>query len=274
MTDGPKANVTSSSTLRPSNRLQRFFQRLSVVVGGVFVLTSLVADGTTIPTPQSFGATQVLLFLSGAALLTAGLLGRHAVGAYRATAVIMLSALFLGLAVELGATVVLALLPARPTPAKLPRAASLSYYASRGWGASYWAEHRRFLDLRKRYHDYSLWRSAHVTGRYLNTTPEGLRTTPGGGCRTEGPLVLVLGGSTVWGWGAPDSMTIPAYLSAELRRRGQAACVMNLGQNGFVSSQEVIELLGVLRGGLAPEVVIFLDGFNDVHAAFETGVAG
>ncbi len=87
--------------------------------------------------------------------------------------------------------------------------------------------------------------------------------------------MFVLGGSAAWGWGSPDSGTIPAHLWRELTRRdSRPVCVVNLGQNAYVSTQELIELITRLQQGDRPDVVVFYDGFNDAFAAFETRRSG
>src|SRR5262249_6342036 len=48
----------------------------------------------------------------------------------------------------------------------------------------------------------------------------------------------------------------------------------NVGQSGYVSTQEVIELSLQIRNGNIPDVAIFYDGINDTDAAFQHGVAG
>jgi hypothetical protein len=68
--------------------------------------------------------------------------------------------------------------------------------------------------------------------------------------------------------GAPDWGTIPAYLQEELEERfNGAVCVVNYGEDGFASTQEVILLLIELQRGNVPDAVIFYDGVNDVTAA-------
>ena len=82
----------------------------------------------------------------------------------------------------------------------------------------------------------------------------------------------MFGGSAMWGWGAPDWGTIPAYLQTELERAGdRPVCVVNYAENGFVSTQNVIQLSLLLAAGDVPDVVVFYDGVNDVLAARQTG---
>jgi len=50
--------------------------------------------------------------------------------------------------------------------------------------------------------------------------------------------------------------------------------VSNMAQNAHTTTQEVIELMLQLRSGNVPDFVVFYDGFNDVWAAYESGIAG
>ncbi len=88
--------------------------------------------------------------------------------------------------------------------------------------------------------------------------------------------VLVVGGSTAFGWGAPsDADTPPALLAAALRERsgGRAVEVLNGGVPGYTAWQEaawVAELVDELR----PDLIVSLTGYNDLEFAFHTGGVG
>ena len=79
----------------------------------------------------------------------------------------------------------------------------------------------------------------------------------------------------MYGEGAPDWGTIPAYLQTDLEAAlDTPVCVTNFGQVGWVSNQSVIELTLQLKGGNIPDMVIFYDGINDPLSAYQTGFAG
>ncbi len=78
----------------------------------------------------------------------------------------------------------------------------------------------------------------------------------------------------MWGTGARDAFTIPSLLAQALQERGMNAEIVNFGETGYVSTQEVITLLLQLRKGNVPDVVIFYDGVNDTYSAYQNGVAG
>ena len=84
----------------------------------------------------------------------------------------------------------------------------------------------------------------------------------------------MLGGSSLWGFGARDDQTIPSLLARRLHERGVHVEVKNLSELGYVSTQEVIGLLRELQGGYRPDVVIFYDGVNDTTSAVLSGEAG
>ena len=60
----------------------------------------------------------------------------------------------------------------------------------------------------------------------------------------------MLGGSSLWGFGARDDQTIPSLLARRLHDRGVQVEVKNLSDLGYVSTQEVIGLLRELQGRL------------------------
>ena len=88
--------------------------------------------------------------------------------------------------------------------------------------------------------------------------------------------VVVLGGSVVWGTGASaDDTTIPGYLAGLLReaRGGRPVEVVNAGDSGYESTQEVIDFW-LRLADLAPDAVVSVTGFNDVFAGLTNDVAG
>jgi hypothetical protein len=84
----------------------------------------------------------------------------------------------------------------------------------------------------------------------------------------------MLGGSTMWGWTARDSATIPSLVAARLTARGEDVEVVSLAQPAFNLTQETITLLLELRRGNVPDVAVFLDGNNEIAPAIQAGSAG
>jgi len=50
--------------------------------------------------------------------------------------------------------------------------------------------------------------------------------------------------------------------------------VINFGESGYVSTQEIIALIGQLQQDHIPDLAIFYDGVNDVYSAYQQQVAG
>lgn len=117
------------------------------------------------------------------------------------------------------------------------------------------------------YQPYTMWRRRPYRGTYTTVDVEGIRRTTGNSPSDDSIQVWMFGGSAVWGVGAPDHETIPSHLASLLNREfGIDAAVRNLGERGFVSTQEVIYLMRELQSGRRPDVVIFYDGVNDAAA--------
>jgi hypothetical protein len=135
------------------------------------------------------------------------------------------------------------------------------------------------LSVRTVWQPYVHWRSAPLEGKYINVAEDGLRRTlqaevPRSSASDSKRLIWLFGGSVAWGWTARDEHTIASELARELAAAGHAVEVVNYGQVGYVSTQEVLTLQGELRRGGRPDVAIFLHGYNDLMAALQEGVAG
>ncbi|MEM7302347.1 MAG: SGNH/GDSL hydrolase family protein [Pseudomonadota bacterium] len=72
--------------------------------------------------------------------------------------------------------------------------------------------------------------------------------------------VWFFGGSSMWGTGATDSTTIPSLYASKTGEQ-----VLNLGESGYNSLQELAQLNIMLARGLRPAKVVFYDGFNDSY---------
>ena len=117
------------------------------------------------------------------------------------------------------------------------------------------------------YQPYTMWRRRAYRGTYTTVDVEGIRRTTGNSPSDDSIQVWMFGGSAVWGVGAPDHETIPSRLASVLNREfGIDAAVRNLGERGFVSTQEVIYLMRELQAGRRPDVVVFYGGVNDAAA--------
>jgi lysophospholipase L1-like esterase len=88
--------------------------------------------------------------------------------------------------------------------------------------------------------------------------------------------VFVFGGSFVWGTGATDDdHTLPGYLQQMVRKRTGKTTVeiINAGEPGYCQTQELILLFDEVLF-FRPDVVIFIDGFNECYSPFQGLPAG
>ena len=121
---------------------------------------------------------------------------------------------------------------------------------------------------------YVYWRNPPYQGKTIQVDARGIRRTvqPPSRNRETPPIrIACFGGSTMWGTGVPDRQTIPSHLAQEIRDFDRPVEVTNLGQAGYVSTQEFLALATRLRDFEPPEMVVFYDGFNDVGAGLSVG---
>ncbi len=146
-------------------------------------------------------------------------------------------------------------------------------YADTSWVPAYY---RELHALSMHWDPYVYWRRNAFDGEYIHVNPQGLRRTIQKQLddETEPATVWLFGGSTMWGTGARDEQTIPSHLASLLAERGHQVRIVNLGESGYVSTQEYLTFLLRLREHEPPDVAIFYDGVNDTYAAYQNGVAG
>jgi hypothetical protein len=150
-----------------------------------------------------------------------------------------------------------------------------------GYGGSDWPiEHYREIErLEERWHPYVYFRQRPFRGKTITIGADGLRATwkpPAFGTEPssrEPFKILMLGGSSLWGFGARDDQTIPSLIARALHVRGRRVELKNLSEIGYVSTQEVVALVREIQAGYRPDVVVFYDGVNDVTSAFLEGEA-
>ena len=117
------------------------------------------------------------------------------------------------------------------------------------------------------YEPYTIWDRRYHPGDLINIDIEGFRRTTNNSDAEDALKVWVFGGSTAWGEGAPDGETIPSHLATLMNAWDVDTTVKNLGERGYVSTQEVVFLYRELQAGKRPDVVVFYDGINDAAAA-------
>jgi len=147
-------------------------------------------------------------------------------------------------------------------------------YHNADWTPEYFDE---YGSMRVRWQPYVYWVGAEYATKYINVDKEGFRRTyrSENKATCEHPLrIFTFGGSTMWGEGARDDETIASWIQKLLDADAMCVEVTNMGQDGYVSTQEVLLLGEQLRMGNVPNLVIFYDGYNDIFSAEDNGVAG
>lgn len=73
--------------------------------------------------------------------------------------------------------------------------------------------------------------------------------------------IFVFGGSTTFGYGVTDYETIPSRIQEKLNN----VCVYNFGRGAYFSTTERILLESLIIDNKIPNMVIFIDGYNDYY---------
>ena len=148
-------------------------------------------------------------------------------------------------------------------------------YKNAPWTAELFAANS---DTSLKWQPYAYWIGRPLRSRYFNINDHGLRVTVGPtvfpAARQRHLKIFMFGGSTMWGVGARDAYTIPSWLQRMIDATPYPVRVVNYGQDGYVSTQEMLLLFEQLRQGNIPDIVIFYDGFNDAAATIIGGAAG
>ena len=147
-------------------------------------------------------------------------------------------------------------------------------YHAEPWFRQYLAEYEASLQME--WKPYIYWRRRPMTGQFVNVDSAGLRRTVQPSKQSAPPhRVFFLGGSTMWGTGHRDAMTIPSQVASALAAQGvRGVEITNLAETGYVFTQEVVQLLMLLRSGVRPDVVVFYDGINDAVSSATTPTCG
>ncbi len=253
---------------------------LTGVVGLGIIGYGLTAGNQTVGL-EAGGGAQLLLLGIGAFLLLLAVTGRRLtprklVRGYQQIAVLLLNTVLLVAVLELLVIISFNAQLVVRNERVIVVDGELEVYRAAAWLPTYLAEIEQAAEYR--YSPYDLWTSQPFSGETIQIGADGRRVVPGAACEPGAYRIDLYGGSTMWGMGAPDSGTIPAYLqvalAAEPGTAGRAICVRNQAELGFVSTQEVVRLLLQLQHGDQPDVAIFYDGVNDAVAAYNTGTAG
>ena len=134
----------------------------------------------------------------------------------------------------------------------------LAIYDEMGWSSTHYKE---FNSLETQYRDFIGWRRAPFVGETIRIDDRGVRrtTTAAGQKADSAQTVLLLGGSVAWGTGSRDEETI-----ASLIAKKTGSDVTNWGESAWVSQQSTNLLLNLTTLGERPDLVLSLDGANEV----------
>ena len=107
-----------------------------------------------------------------------------------------------------------------------------------------------------------------ITGTFVNATPQGFRVNARQAPWPPSPdafNVFVFGGSTTFGWLLADRDTIVSQLQDRVADAGcrRPVAVYNFGQPSYISTQEALFFQSLVMAGTAPDLAVFVDGFND-----------
>jgi hypothetical protein len=132
----------------------------------------------------------------------------------------------------------------------------------------YWKEQEPAQKVQ--YEPYVLWRRAPFNGRAILIDAAGIRRTLHTHCDASTFTAWMFGDSVMWGWGSPDSETIPSLLAQDYERAGRQVCIVNYGEKGWANTQELIALVEQLKHtDHKPDVVLFYDGGTEAFTAYE-----
>jgi lysophospholipase L1-like esterase len=152
---------------------------------------------------------------------------------------------------------------------KKPLYEKMSYYQQQSWAKDYWGEHHKSFQFD--FYPFVISRKKPFKGNYVNIDSTGVRYTAYNSEKKGAKKVFFMGGSTIYGTGSPDSLTIPSYFSKILHQNNADTAIVayNFGESAWVIQQSLIQLIGELRSGNIPDFVVFYDGANDMYAALQ-----
>ena len=120
---------------------------------------------------------------------------------------------------------------------------------------------RDVLEEQSAYVSFIGWRRKPMKTATINIDSNGVRRThrhPSADARAR--KVAFLGGSTMWGTGSPDSLTIPSMFNLFGKGRYDA---VNFGESSYNAYQGYQFLLLRLIHGYRPDIIVSYDGVNN-----------
>lgn len=139
-----------------------------------------------------------------------------------------------------------------------PRSQALNY-ADKPWASTHFRERKKSSAV---YRSYFGWKKKPFKGETINIDSAGHRKTTQ--LRSEGmkqPLVVFLGGSTMYGDGSRDHETIPSQFVTLSNGEYKA---INMGEGAFSAFQSYIYFqIQISKGAAIPDIVVSYDGVNN-----------
>jgi hypothetical protein len=140
-----------------------------------------------------------------------------------------------------------------------------------GLGLSHQDVERLLIECFQRpvvFESFTQFRERPFDGQFVNVHQAGFRDS---GNHAPWPPtrdnvnIFVFGGSTTFGYGVPDTQTIPAHLQRLFDRQGlrRRVLVYNFGAGFYFSTQERILFENQLLEGVRPDIAVFIDGLNE-----------
>lgn len=154
-------------------------------------------------------------------------------------------------------------------------AANSGVYANADLAEGYFKE---LTDAKARvWASYTQSQQTDYTGKFINVH-EGTRRTWNSEAinddRRTRLKVFFFGGSTLWGFGSSDELTIPSLVAKKLAENGISAEVKNYAVVADVTTQSLFRFVLELRKQNAPDLVVFYGGLVDAISACDEGKPG
>ena len=141
---------------------------------------------------------------------------------------------------------------------KCYRSACIKGYENENWANKFFYE---YTELKYIFSDYTLWKAKEYSGETINIlSPENIRKTFKPNVLKSNKKAFFFGGSTAWGLGAKDDLTLPSLFAKKYNIE-----TFNYAQNAWTSSQNLIELTKTISSGKKLDYVFFLEGLNDAN---------
>lgn len=143
-------------------------------------------------------------------------------------------------------------------PNKCYRASCDINYKEYDWSKKHFFETIQ-LKSQKIFSGHTLFKDGKFSGETINIIgKDNIRLTKQSEKIKNDKKIYVFGGSVAWGFGAKDDITLPSLIANEFNLE-----TYNYAQQGWTSTQNLIELTRLISQGKKMDYVIFFDGVND-----------